>query len=346
MAQTADGEKQFEPTQTRLERAKREGNVVRSPELAGAVTFGLATLALCCTLGGLSSLVRSLLLASIAQPLEKQLGAPVAWYALVGIGALVLAPALAAACAAVGVSLLQSGGLRLTPVSFRFEKLNPTAGLARMISRDTLAAGLRAAVAFGCGTFVLVPALQFSFVSSLGRSNPAGLATLVWSSTLRVIFGACGVGLLFGGLDFGLELSRWKKKLRMSFDEFKRDRKEHDGDPIARGRRRAIHRSFTTGSLFKIKDVAFVITNPTHIAIGLQYDPPHVAVPRVLIRSADETAVRVRTLALAHAIPVVENVALARTLYAACDAGHVIPHQTYVAVAQIVAALSSAGALP
>ena len=156
---------------------------------------------------------------------------------------------------------------------------------------------------------------------------------------------ACVVGALFAGADYGVHLVRWRKRLRLSFDELKRDQKENDGDPLARGRRRALHRQLSRGSLRKVKDAAFVVTNPTHIAIALEYRPPDVPVPRVLVRAADDAAARVRELAGAYGVPLIEHVALARHLYATARAGEFIPHETYVAVAEVVAALTKAGVL-
>ncbi|MDQ6826635.1 MAG: EscU/YscU/HrcU family type III secretion system export apparatus switch protein [Candidatus Eremiobacteraeota bacterium] len=345
MAETPDGEKQFEATASRLERAKREGNVARASELLGVTAFFCAALALCGVVGPIGSAAGSVLVSLSAQPSQSQLGKTTALVPLMIMGALMLVPAAAAACGAVAISLVQNGGLRVTHLTLNLSKLHPADGLKRMISHETLVSGLRAVVAFAAGVCAILPALRAIFLDGVGAANAAGLASVAWNNALHVILAVCGVGILFGGSDFAFALSRWKKKLRMSFDELKRDRKEHDGDPMTRGRRRAMHRSFTTGSLLKVKDAAFVITNPTHIAMALQYDPPQIAVPRVLVRSADEAAMRVRKLAQAHAIPIVQNVELARNLYAACDAGHLIPRETYIAVAQIVAALAAAGAI-
>jgi flagellar biosynthesis protein FlhB len=88
-----------------------------------------------------------------------------------------------------------------------------------------------------------------------------------------------------------------------------------------------------------------VVANPTHVAIALDYRPPDVPVPRVLVRAADAAAAHIRELAARHGIPVVENVALARALYRDARAGDVIPHAHYVAVAEVVAALMRSGAI-
>lgn len=169
------------------------------------------------------------------------------------------------------------------------------------------------------------------------------MAQAAWRGALRTAFAACVVGAVFAALDFGVQYARWRNRLRMSFEELKRDRKEHDGDPLARGRRRALHRRIARGSLQRVKDAAFVVTNPTHIAVPLEYRPPEIAVPRVLLCAADEAAARVRELAAAYGIPVVENVPLARLLYAGGEPGAYIPPDAYIAVAEIVAALGMAG---
>jgi flagellar biosynthesis protein FlhB len=88
-----------------------------------------------------------------------------------------------------------------------------------------------------------------------------------------------------------------------------------------------------------------VVVNPTHIAIAVRYAPPGVPVPEILVRAADEAARSVRELAAAHGIPIVENVALARALYATGEAGSAIPSPTFVAVARVIAELVRAGAI-
>jgi flagellar biosynthetic protein FlhB len=89
----------------------------------------------------------------------------------------------------------------------------------------------------------------------------------------------------------------------------------------------------------RIKDASFVVTNPEHVAVALEYRPPTVPVPRVLVRALDEAARRVREIASSYGIPIVENAALARALYRDGRSGRPIPHEHYVAVAEVVAAL-------
>jgi type III secretion protein U len=131
----------------------------------------------------------------------------------------------------------------------------------------------------------------------------------------------------------------------MTFDELKRDLKDQDGDPQARSRRRGLHRSIARGAIERTREASFVVTNPTHVAIALRYAPPEVPVPEILVRAVDAAALAVRAIAERERIPIVENVALARWLLRVGENGAPIPAETFVAVAEVIAALLRAGVL-
>ena len=325
-------EKQFEPTQSRIDRAKREGDVARSQELAGVAAFAVALLALCGILHPIASGAQAALIAAASGKSATS--------AVAQMLAFMLVPIVCAGCAAVLCSFLQGGGLRFVPLTFKANRLSPAENLKRMFSREAAITALRASIAFLCAGAALVPAFSGIFAGTLHASGVYGLGVTAWNGALHTAAAACAAGAVFAGADYGLQYARWRTRLRMSYEELKRDQKEHDGDPLARSRRRALHRQIARGSLQRVKDAAFVVTNPTHIAIALEYRPPHVPVPRVIVRAADEAAARVRELAAAHGVPLVENVPLARLLYGSANAGEFIPQETYIAVAEIVAALA------
>ena len=256
-----------------------------------------------------------------------------------------LVPAVCSAAGASAATLLQSGGFRMAPITLKFDRLHPLEGMKRMVSREALVNAVRASFAVACAAAVVTPSVLQLLAAGSGARSAQLLAQLAWATAIRCAFSVAILGALFGGVDFAMTFAKWRKKLRMSFDEVKRDHKEEDGDPATKGRRRAMHRDISRSSFKRLKDAAFVVVNPTHIAIALEYDPPKVAVPRVLIKAADELALRVRDGAAELRIPVIENVALARSLYATTNAGSVIPKQSFIAVAEIVAALTKSGAL-
>ncbi len=326
-------EKAFEPTQSRVDRAKREGNVARSQELGNVAAFSGALIATCAIVSPFTQCVRTML--AIGASAGHNI-----WAALAAL-ALMLVPAAAAASAAVAANLVQSGGLRLTPVTIKPERLAPAENFRRMFSREAAITAIRATLAFTCAAAALVPAFASICMASLHADRIASLAAAAWSGSLHTAEVCCAVGSIFAAADYGMQLARWRKRLRMSHEELKRDQKEHDGDPLARGRRRMLHRTMARSSLQKLKRAAFVVTNPTHVAVALEYRPPNVPVPRVLIRARDETAVRAKAAAAQFGIPIVENVVLARILYQSGQAGEFIPLETYVAVAEVVAKLTA-----
>jgi flagellar biosynthesis protein FlhB len=330
-------EKHFEPTPSRIAKAKREGNVVRAQELSANLAFIASAAAAC----GIVPLVAA------AERRNVELAAsgasPVAGTAAV-IG-LALVPLLAAAAAGAAAAIWQSGGLFSMTVAPRFERLHPIEGCKRMLSRETATHAVRALAAFLLASIAMIPILAGLAAASSYGLPLAVTAGIAWSGARRAVAVAAGIGLLFALAEFAVARKLWLQRLRMSFEEFKREIKEHDGDPQARSRRKALHRDLLRGALATVKDAAFLIVNPTHVAIALEYRPPDVPVPAVLVRAADAMALQAREVANEHRVPVVENVALARALFADARVGDPIPHAHYVAVAEIVAALMRTGAI-
>ncbi|MGA8535062.1 MAG: EscU/YscU/HrcU family type III secretion system export apparatus switch protein [Candidatus Tumulicola sp.] len=327
-----DAEKVFEATPQRIDRAKREGNVARSSELSANLAFAAAAFAVAGTMPFFIATVRAAFAAAQSAATAWPVDAAIVAFALIPIGS--------AAAAGILASVLQTGGLRFGEVAVKFERLNPVEGLRRMASRETLSHAARAGVAFGIASAAMVPPLLTAASEMVRTSAVSATAAAAWHAVGRVTSAACGTGLLFAIAEYGAARSAWLRKLRMSFEERKREAKEQDGDPLARGRRRALHRALLSGAIAKVKDASFVVANPTHVAIALEYRPPKVSVPLVVVRAAGEAALRVRALAAAHRVPVIENAPLARALYRDARAGHPIARAHYVAVAEIVLALA------
>lgn len=330
-------EKAFEPTPRRIAKAKRDGNVARSSELAANVSFAAACLAI---------LSVAPLFGSVAanELVRAQSFAPAPSSMLVAAVALI--PIAAASVAGAIASVAQSGGLALMPVTAKIERLNPIEGMRRIVSRETLSHSLRAALAFLCATLAMSPALTAGAAAMIRSPDLSQTVDEVWSAAQHVAFAAGAVGLLFSVAEFGAARSSWLRKLRMSFEERKREVKEEEGDALARGRRRSLHRALLRGGLTRIKAASFVVVNPTRLAVALAYRPPRVPVPEVLVRVRDEAAARARELAAIYGIPIVENVALARALYRDGRPGEPIPQAHYVAVAEVVVALTRADEIP
>jgi flagellar biosynthesis protein FlhB len=331
------GDKPFDAPPSRIAKAKREGNVPRAQELGANLAFvaaALATAAIAQPLGSLA--MRALRQATASH-------APVSLIA--GIVLLSLAPLVSAAVAGAVGSVAQSGGLVVSGVSLKCERMNAVEGIRRMFSRESATHVARAICACAVASLVMLPALRDLVSASSTAVLPLSLARVAWNGALRATFAAIAVGMVFAFAEYAVARRQWLRKLRMSFAEFKRELKESDGDPLARSRRRSLHRSLVRGPVSKVKDASFVVVNPTHVAVALEYRPPAVAIPTVLVRAAGEMALRVRELAADYRVPIVESAVLARALYATCRIAQPIGHEHYVAVAEIVAALYRSGAL-
>jgi flagellar biosynthesis protein FlhB len=323
-------DKQFEATQSRIARAKREGDSPRSSGLTATASLGFAAL-------GASLAMPIAYAASRGALISAASGNGVSLSSYLALAGSVLVPSACAGIGAVAATLLQTRSLVFRLPGIKFEKLNPVQGFKRMFSRDAVVSAVKACVAATITVIAVLPEIRNTMLADGILLHHVGS---VYGSLRAILTTSIIIGFAFGMADFLLENRKWRRRLRMSFDELKRDLKQSDGDPLVRNRRKQAHRMFLRGSISDLRKAAFVIANPTHIAIALEYHPPEVEVPRVLIRAADDGAQMVKRRAIELNIPIIENVPTARALFASAEVGSYIPRETYVAVAEIVAALT------
>lgn len=329
-------DKPYDATPARRERARLDGDVARSTEANGIASFAcalVATLSVLPVLGG--AFVESLR-ASAARP---GAAAPPDWPAV----ACAAAPALAACLGGTGLALAQGGGLHVRPLRIRLAQLAPHAGLKRMFGGEALVAAARAAAAFAAAGLAAGPAVRDGIAAAAAAATPGTVAAAALGAAARAAWAACAAAALFALADYALARRRWLHGLRMTLDELRRDLKESDGDPQTKSQRRRLHRALGSGGVARVRDASFVVVNPLHVAVALRYAPPAVPVPEIVVRAVDDAALRVRRLAQEAGIPIVSDVALARLLHRSGETGRPIPVETFVAVAEVVAALIRAG---
>lgn len=326
-------DKPFDPTPTRLAKARHDGDVSRSADLTAVASLGCASLGLFAGFDVAAGAAR----VALAQAAAGRGPDAAQYVTLAGASLAVVACALAGA---IGATYAQSGTMSVKFPAPKLEKLDPVAGLRRMLSRDAVLGGAKALVVACAVAGAIVPAGRDAFGALADSAAPGELAALVLRA-LRVTLGsALAVAAAFAVGDVFLERAKWRKRLKMNFDELRRDSKASDGDPLVRSRRRRAHRALVRGSLAQVREAAFVVTNPTHVAIALAYRAPEIAVPRVLVRAIDAGALEVKRRARLLRVPVVENVSLARALLASTEVGDVIGPDVYAPVAAIVAMLA------
>jgi flagellar biosynthetic protein FlhB len=339
------GEKSQDPTPHRRQKAREEGQVARSQDLGSAVLLlaGLIALLAC---GG--SLVDFLGLY-----LKQQLGGA-AWLSMDAAAAVTECHATLAGLAkcllpilgvllvaAVVVNLGQTGLLFLPEkLALDLQRLDPLQGLQRIFSLPSLARLL-----FGLFKIALIATV--AIVVLWNQCNAIlGLAALGLPEMSAYLAGVLlwtaikvAVALLILAI-FDYAFQRWKQErdLKMTPQEVREEMKNLEGDPQIIARRRAVQRQLT---LHRLSDAVpkadVVVTNPTELAVAIQYDPQKMEAPIVVAKGAGVLAERIRRLALEKGIPIVEKKPLAQALYKEVDVNHPIPRDKYAAVAEVLA---------
>jgi len=332
-------------TPFKLEEARRRGQVAKSVEinsivvlsitLAAALAFGTAAFA------ELMEMATQLLVeAGRARLGSSYLTGLYAWAGggmFYLVGPLLLAVLVGAALA----SILQTGPVfSFEPLRPDFKRLNPAEGFKRLLSMRTVFEAGKTVVKLGVlgATTVVVVGAMLPDVLSLLQRTPESYPRFFVERGGFLMF--C---LLMGFLAIALvdlTFTRWDylKRMRMSRRELRDEVKRREGDPQVRSKRRELQRALRkkSASTARVPDADVLITNPTHLAIGLEYRRGEMAAPRVICKGSDQVAARMRELAFRHRVPVVEDPPLARALYRSTELDAPIPEDTYPAVARIL----------
>ncbi|MFA5699793.1 MAG: flagellar biosynthesis protein FlhB [Desulfuromonas sp.] len=237
-------------------------------------------------------------------------------------------------------SFVQIGWLVTSkPLMPDFSKLDPVKGAARFVSKRSLVELLKSLAKVLLVGYVAYSTLAGEFERALKLVDMEVISTLgyVGDVALSVLLKACGVMLLLALLDFLFVRWEMEEKMKMTKQEQKEEFKESEGDPHLKSRIRALQQEMARGRMMaEVPTADVVITNPTHLSIAIRYDNEKMDAPVVVAKGAEELAFKIRKVAKEHDVPLVENVNVARALYAV-DIGDVIPESMFKAVAEILA---------
>jgi flagellar biosynthetic protein FlhB len=230
--------------------------------------------------------------------------------------------------------------LHLEPMAPQLSKLNPLAGLKRLFSLRGLVELAKSVL-----KIVFVGLIVWSVVSSYLTEFPTlvhrdlgGIWDFVHTAAFKIIFYVSLALIVLAVLDYGYQRWQYEQSLKMTKQEVKDERKQTEGDPQVKARIRALQRQAAYQRMMtEVPKSDVVITNPTHLAVALRFDPAEMAAPRVVAKGADYIAERIRDIAREHNVPLVENKTLAQALYKMADVGDYIPVDLYRAVAEVLA---------
>ncbi|HLU24490.1 MAG TPA: flagellar biosynthesis protein FlhB [Longimicrobiales bacterium] len=338
-------EKTEAPTPRRREDARKKGQVARSPEVTTAILLLVAAVVAQVSIRPLTETVVAIFGHSARMGAAMPVGIPGTAEWVRGIGwqvlGVVAVPTLALAATAVLVGAAQARGvLSLKPIEPDWSRLAPHNNLKRIFGIRSLAElgkSVLKLVIVGCAVYFALSS-AWEELLALPQKSPAALAEVARRYGVRVLMTAGAAYLALAAADYFFQLRQFEKSLRMSREEVKQEHKETEGDPMIRARLRSMGRALARRQMLRAVPTAdVVVTNPTRIAVALKYDPAKAPAPIVLAMGQRKIAQRIREIALAAGVPIVENRPLARAMLASCRVGQPIPVELYVAVAEVLA---------
>ena len=338
------GERTEAPTPKRLKDARQKGQVAKSDEVVTIGVLFLAVAALKMLGPALWSDMQAMLHEGLGNPTSQEMTRESAfqmWKDVGGKALLAMLPLLGLLAAGGVVLNLAQTGLLLSGEGLKpkLNRVNPGAGLKRMFSMEGLVRLGKSLFKFGAVSLVVFFTIrgQMNEIAALSQFTVAGGALRMLDLGFDIAFKAVGALLIMAAADYAWQRRRFLKQLMMTREELKQEMKENDGDPQIRAAIRRRRQQLMNRMMASVKTADVVVTNPTHFAVALKYDPVMMQAPMVVAKGQDHVAKRIRELAMKNGVPVLEEPPLARALHASVPIGQYIPANLFNAVAEVLA---------
>ena len=346
MADAPDPEsKTEEATPRKLADARKKGDVAKSPDVASALSLMGAAAVILMSGGWFATSIAEQLVPFIAQPHTMmggldagagvEIGTRAIWAMAPFLGAVMLATILGGA----GGNLAQSGliftGEKLKP---DWSKVSPLKGFKRIFGPDGLVQFLKTflkllAVGVICW-LVLKPHVRE--LETLAAMSPAMILPFTRDLAVALLVATLVFMGFTAGADYLWQRFRFAERMKMTKEETKEDYKQSEGDPHVKAKLKQIRAQRSRQRMMQnVPKATVIVTNPTHYSVALRYDTGDAA-PVCVAKGVDALALRIREVAREHSVPIVENVPLARALYAAVDVDETIPREHFEAAAKII----------
>ncbi len=340
----SESDKTEDPTPKKLADAKRDGNVLQSRDLSTALVFGVGVLWAIAAGAVVVSTLRSMLGATLQfRMVAVQSFSPGAAMteALMSVsGPLIILFALTVGAALVAPALLGALGMRWGNARPKWSRVDPAAGLGRMFGKvglGELGKSVAKVLLVGGVCITTLYAGRWALMGLAATDPGSGSASAGLMINRALAIGGLMLGLV-ALVDVPWQASQRKRRLMMTRDEVMREHREADGSPEMKQERRSRQYALATMSARgAMKDATVVLTNPTHFAVALRYNPDRDAAPIVVARGADEAAAAIRDLAKGNDVPCLEYPALTRAIYFTSKAGDRVDESLYLAVATVLA---------
>lgn len=349
------GDKTELPTPKKLRDARNKGDVAKSKDMGAAIVTGGWLILIVGAGGSVATRIVGFTEAVVAQGPSADFNlalVDLGWSAaalVVGITAMLLVPA---ALLGVLAEYMQIGAIMTgEKLKLSFDKMNPVEGLKRMFGKDGLVELVKtlfkALLVIGVVAMVLSSALpevgglvqlvNWSPVAGTGPSAAEYSMALTRMVTIQIFGWIVVVFLVVAVIDRIWTKHRFIKKMMMSKRDIKQEFKQDEGDPHMKGHRKQLHQEWASSNAISATGgAAALLVNPTHIAVALDFDPDKTPVPVVAAKGEGHLASMMRAEAVRAGVPIIRNVASARTLWARGEVGEIVPEDMFDAIAEVI----------
>jgi flagellar biosynthesis protein FlhB len=340
------GEKTEQPTQQKLKKAKREGQIGRTQDIGAWFGMLAASIMLPRTLGSALDHARALMV-RVPEVIERPEPA-LAFHMLrdAAFGAAWAVLPLSMTLMAVGIAAAGAqGGIRIATKLFvpKFSRLNPLPGIKKMFGPQAMWEAIKALVKTSVLGAVLYSTTKdvVPVLMTAGKLPLGSLLGVVKDATIGLVQAAAAAGIVMAAADYFVVRRRTGKQLRMTKEEVKQENKNSEGDPLVKAQIRSRQMAMARNrQMADVPTADVVLVNPTHVAVALRYEPTKGA-PRVVAKGQGPIATKIREMAAEHRVPMVQDVPLARALHSGCEVGAEIPADFFGAVAKVLAFVMS-----
>lgn len=305
-------EKTQAPTPRRLQQAREQGQHWKSVDLPTVVALVAAMVGIPRYLRWIGPQIQAQM-----QSIWLLIATPQNWgHGIVTAGGLLLWLVGPIAVSLLLIGVLVQFAMQGFQLSFQLKFHNPFANITQWLSVMmlwNLVKGLGKVIGMLAGAGVVLWSERLAFLHLAFGTIGSALSGL-WALLAPALWVALGVFAVWGAADAVFQRQKFQQQLKMSHQDIKDERKQQEGDPQVQRRRRGIHRQLLRRSLQAVDRAAVVVTNPTHAAVALEWEPTDTQAPRVVAKGWDEAAAAIRERAYAAHIPMVQNPPLARAL--------------------------------
>ncbi|MBL8916482.1 MAG: EscU/YscU/HrcU family type III secretion system export apparatus switch protein [Archangium sp.] len=337
------GDKTEEPSQKKLDDARKEGNVWKSKDLSGVIAFAVSMSVVRSNWPTFETRIKELFyfaIDHIAHPEDITLATQQLLYlSLTALLGLCIPIAFSAAVAGSIMEFLQVGALlALNAVMPKFDKLNPINGLKNLVGKKQIIELVKSMAKLGVSGYVVYGVVRDSMniVVATIHGDAAITMTVMGELVYRVCQKVVLLFLIFAIFDVWWQQKSYMKDQMMSKEDQKKEYKESEGDPHHKAKRKELaHELLESAQMDSVKGADVVVTNPDHVAIALKYDRSKDNAPRLIAKGIEGKASSIRELAKQYDVPMLRNVPLAHALLR-IDVNEEVPEDLYDAVAEVL----------